>query len=75
MIRGDGGVDYLLIWPDDYTWDAARGAVLDGDDLVVARLGEEVDLGGGTTTLSNITDVLGIRIPISCQGKGYWIVS
>jgi hypothetical protein len=70
--------NYLPLWPPDYSATVEGGAiaVLDGEGQVVARIGEEVTLGGGPIPHSWDSEEyrqLFQELPGDC-GPPYWIV-
>src|SRR2546423_866296 len=77
---------WLLLWPEGYQARMANGRVevLDGDERLVAREGEEFQVGGGGTEPREVggaaaseqwaTGLTGVDIPERC-GDMYWIVS
>ena len=68
----------LLIWPHDFDWQITEGIVevLDGAGQVVARVGEEISIGGGEANslagLGNNSSLTGEalqnEIPAVCSG-------
>ena len=72
-IHGDGS--YLPLWPPEFGL-AAEGdsvRVLDGAGEAVARVGEEVYMGGGTRSLESIPESAREQLPPGC-GEPVWIV-
>lgn len=70
---------FLVVWPPHYSLDAdsAPFQILDHsrDDQIVARLGQEVHMGGGETRSfhhASVPDDLEQQIPRDCPGP-YWI--
>jgi len=78
-VTSDSGLtDYLLLWPPDYGAHVENGEVeiVDGSGQVVARVGEEVVLGGGGIPRdwdSEKYRQLYYELPGDCHGP-YWIV-
>jgi hypothetical protein len=72
-IYGDSSV--LPIWPPEFTLKAENDAlqVLDGAGQVVARVGEEVYMGGGEGSATSLADCVRQQLPADCTGP-YWIV-
>jgi hypothetical protein len=72
-IYGDGSV--LSVWPPEFTLKAENDAlqVLDGAGQVVARVGEEVYMGGGEGAAASLADCVRQQLPADCTGP-YWIV-
>lgn len=51
---GDGGADYTALWPFEFSL-AVQGdsiQILNGDKLVVARVGDQIRVSGGQANLS-----------------------
>ena len=69
------GDSILPIWPPEFTLRAENDQlqVLDGDDQVVARVGEEVYMGGGEVSSPSLPDCVRQQLPAECSGP-YWIV-
>jgi hypothetical protein len=77
---------WLLLWPEGYRARMANGLVevLDGNGKLVAREGEEFEVGGGENRPSEVggaaasekwaSDLTGVDIPERC-GDMYWIVA
>jgi hypothetical protein len=72
-IYGDGTV--LPIWPPEFTLKAEDDLlqVLDGAGQVVARVGQEVYMGGGEGPATSLADCVRGQLPTDCTGP-YWIV-
>lgn len=74
-ILADDGSGYLVIWPYDYTVALENGdrvAVIDGSGTTVARVGDLVRMGGGTSpsiASPTVRDAMG-----DCEGP-LWIAS
>jgi len=70
------GTESLLpIWPPEFGL-AAEGdeiQVLDGEGQVVARVGEEVYMGGGGGSATGLAGCVREQLPAACSGP-YWIV-
>ena len=65
----------LPIWPPEFGL-AAEGdgvQVLDGEGQVVARVGEEVYMGGGGGSAARLAECVREQLPATCSGP-YWIV-
>jgi hypothetical protein len=79
-VTSDSGLtDYLLLWPPDYGARVENGEVeiVDGAGQVVARVGEEVRLGGGAIPVdwdSEKYRQLYHELPGDCHGP-YWIAA
>jgi hypothetical protein len=72
-VHGDGS--QLPIWPPEFDL-AAQGdeiQVLDGEGRVVARVGEEVYMGGGGGSATALAGCVREQLPDACSGP-YWIV-
>jgi len=69
------GDSILPIWPPEFTLGAENDGiqVLDGDGQVVARVGEEVYMGGGEVSSPSLPDCVRQQLPAECSGP-YWIV-
>ena len=69
------GGSILPIWPPEFRLRAENDEiqVLDGDGQVVARVGEEVYMGGGEVSSPSLPDCVRQQLPASCSGP-YWIV-
>ena len=72
----------LPVWPPEFTLKAEKRAtvaaqdeiqVLDGAGQVVARVGEEVYMGGGEGSATSLADCVRQQLPADCTGP-YWIV-
>lgn len=75
-VRSIYGDDSLLpIWPPEFTLQAENDQiqVLDGDGRVVARVGEEVYMGGGRVSSPAMPDCVRQQLPAECSGP-YWMV-
>jgi hypothetical protein len=69
------GTSQLPIWPPEFGL-AAEGdeiQVVDGEGEVVARVGEEVYMGGGGGSATGLADCVREQLPAACGGP-YWIV-
>ena len=70
-----GDESQLPIWPPEFGL-AAEGEqiqVLDGEGRVVARVGEEVYMGGGGGSAEGLANCVREQLPAACTGP-YWIV-
>jgi hypothetical protein len=72
-IYGDGSI--LPVWPPEFTLGAENDVlqVLDGTGQVVARVGEEVYMGGGEGLSRAMAQCMRQQLPAACTGP-YWIV-
>jgi hypothetical protein len=72
-LYGDGSL--LPVWPPEFTLKAENDEiqVLDGDAQVVARVGQEVYMGGGIGQDASLADCVRQQLPAGCTGP-YWIV-
>jgi hypothetical protein len=73
---GEVDIDYLLIWPPDFNISNEDGAVniLDGNNNIVASIGDKVEMGGGEIQLLSLLDkFIQEQVPSQCPGP-YWIV-
>jgi hypothetical protein len=70
---GDGSI--LPVWPPEFSLEAANDVlqVLDGTGRVVARVGEEVYMGGGEGSSGAVAECVRQQLPATCTGP-YWIV-
>jgi hypothetical protein len=70
-----GDTSYLPVWPPEYTLQAVGDEiqVLDGEGQVVARVGQEVYMGGGEGSAAAMPDCVREQLPAGCTGP-YWIV-
>jgi hypothetical protein len=79
-VTSDSGLtDYLLLWPPDYGARVENGEVeiVDGAGQVIARIGEEVRLGGGPIPVDWASEKyrqLRYELPGDCHGP-YWIAA
>jgi len=66
---------YLPVWPPEFTLGEASGVItiLDGEGQVVARVGEEIYMGGGIGAANAIADCARRQLPDTCGGP-FWIV-
>ncbi len=66
----------LIIWPDGYRagMQDGRVVVLDGSGRIVARVGDQVSMGGGEVSREHIEgwDLIDPKPPAACPGP-YWI--
>ncbi|GAJ24513.1 unnamed protein product, partial [marine sediment metagenome] len=66
----------LIIWQPDYFVNNNDGTIeiLDRNGEVVARVGEEVCMGGGEiTSIEHINKLLKEPLPQDCEGP-YWLM-
>jgi hypothetical protein len=68
--------DYLLIWPYGFSLhtEGEEIQVIDGNGQVVGRVGDQIDVGGGESTVEIVEKYIGQLLPDDCVGP-YWIVS
>lgn len=66
---------YLPVWPPEFTLGSQDGEiqVLDGAGQVVARVGQEVRMGGGGGSATSLADCVRQQLPADCVGP-YWFV-
>jgi hypothetical protein len=66
---------YLPVWPPEFELgsDDDEIQVLDGVGQVVARVGEEIYMGGGEGSVSVMAECVRQQLPTACTGP-YWIV-
>lgn len=66
----------LLIWPYGFTQRTEGGEiqVFDGSGRVVARVGDNIKVGGGEVSAKMAEQYIGRPLPADCPGP-YWIVS
>ena len=72
--EGDRG--HLIIWQPDYFLNSNEGVIeiLDRNGEVVARVGEEIRMGGGEVALTeNLQRQLREPLPAQCEGP-YWLM-
>ncbi len=72
----ESGTSYLLVWPPDFTLitDNDTIQILNGDDEVVARVGDKVRIDGGEIkSLSFFNESMQKKLPPNCLAP-YWIV-
>ena len=72
--EGDRG--HLIIWQPDYFLNSNEGVIeiLDRNGEVVARVGEEIRMGGGEVALTeNLKRQLREPLPEQCEGP-YWLM-
>ena len=65
----------LIIWQPDYFVNNNEGTIeiLDRNGEVVARVGEEVSMGGGEVPIEHINKLLKEPLPADCKGP-YWLM-
>jgi len=70
-----GDVSYLPVWPPEFTLRAEGDEIQvhDGDDQVVARVGQEVYMSGGEGAAASIPDCVREQLPAACTGP-HWTV-
>jgi hypothetical protein len=66
---------YLLIWPHDFSLHLHDEVmeIMDGNDQLVAREGDNLRLGGGEIPGRNVNEYTLQPLPDNCPGP-YWIV-
>ncbi len=67
---------YLLIWPPDFDISIEDGTIeiLNGDDTIVAHIGDMVHIGGGEIPLLSMLDKsIQEQVPPQCSAR-YWII-
>jgi hypothetical protein len=71
----EGEESYLPIWPPEFTLDLDNDTlvILDGDGILVGRVGEEIFMGGGTGRLESMPECVRQHLPINCNGP-FWTV-
>lgn len=69
------GGTVLPVWPAEFTLRGENDEIqiLDGNGQVVARVGEEVYMGGGEGSPEALADCVREQLPAACTGP-YWIV-
>ncbi len=73
---GEGDSSYLVLWQPDYFVNNNNGVieVLDRNGQVVARVGEEIQMGGGEVSLTaELERQLRKPLPNECPGP-YWLM-
>jgi hypothetical protein len=68
-----GGPNHLPIWPTGFFFDGR--AVRDGEEAIVAELGQDLELEGGEVSGSVASDLIGADIPERCASAVPFIVS
>jgi len=70
-----GQASTLPVWPPEFTITADEDEIQvhDGDDQVVARVGQEVYMSGGEGSANSMPDCVREQLPAVCTGP-YWIV-
>jgi hypothetical protein len=70
-----GDTSYLPVWPPEFALrsEDEEIQVLDGTGQVVARVGEEIFMGGGEGSASVMAKCVRQQLPVTCTGP-YWIV-
>ncbi len=66
---------YLPVWPPEFALRSEDDSiqVLDGTGQVVAKVGEEIYMGGGEGSASVMAECVRQQLPATCTGP-YWIV-
>jgi len=66
---------YLLVWPPEFSLHTENDEIriLDGDGQVVARVWEEVCMGGGGRSAAHLSEHVQQQLPPDCPGP-YWMV-
>jgi hypothetical protein len=66
---------YLPIWPPEFLVEIDDGmpVLLDGDGVVVGRVGEEIYMGGGEASERAMLECVRAQMPTACGGP-YWVV-
>ena len=74
-VRTSENESYLVIWQPDYFLNDNHGQIeiLDRDGEIVARLGEEIRMGGGGASGPEFNAYLGKAILSRCTGP-YWLM-
>ena len=69
-----GNVSYLPLWPPGYSVCEEDGTIqlFKGGD-VIAKLGEEIYMGGGELSIQSANDLLVDPLPLYAEGP-YWLV-
>ena len=70
-----GNESYIPVWPPEFTVVLENDipVILDGDGLLVGRVGKEIYMGGGESSESAVPACAQQQMPPTCRGK-YWIV-
>lgn len=74
--RGESLANYLLIWPPDFDFTSENGTIkiLNGENEIMASIGDRVEMGGGEIhLLSQLDKFIQEQIPSQCPGP-YWII-
>ncbi len=75
-IRVNSDAGYLLLWPEDFSVRGTGNSVqiLDGQERVVARIGDQVEMSGGAVDTHEWPHSKTVRdLPAECKGP-YWMV-
>jgi hypothetical protein len=69
------GASHLVIWQPDYFLNSNAGTaeILDGDGVVVGRVGEPIRMGGGELPATAFEHNLRAPLPVACTGP-YWLL-
>ena len=72
MSLQDGlGSYWLVVWPAGYA--LKSNEIVDGSGNHVAKIGDQVDLGGGQYSDANIQSLLAGSVPAACRTTQYWL--
>ncbi len=75
-IRVNSDAGYLLLWPEDFSVRGTGSSVqiLDGQERVVARIGDQVEMSGGAVDTHEWPHSKAVQdLPAECKGP-YWMV-
>ena len=74
-LRVGSGAGHLLVWPPGFSLSTENDGIeiLSGAGQVVARVGEEIRMGGGEVPFIDGAARTRLKIPADCPGR-YWIV-
>jgi hypothetical protein len=68
------GHRWLVIWPVGYS--KHGDSIRDGDGTAIARIGDEITLGGGEIKADEfdfLRGKLATDVPEGCRGSDYWV--
>ncbi len=74
--RGESLANYLLVWPPDFNFTDENGAIkiLNGENEIVASIGDRVQMSGGEIhLLSQLDKFIQEQVPSQCPGP-YWVM-
>jgi hypothetical protein len=76
MLLPEGGEALMLGWPDDWSVTLDGDDLVDGDGKVLASVGDDLSLGGGPTSGSDLSSARGDEtIPEDCASRNAFAVA